>query len=37
MDAANYRERGKNADNSKFRNVKVPVKPKNLKQLKELL
>jgi hypothetical protein len=26
-DAANYRERGKNADNSKFRNVKVPVKP----------
>ena len=28
MDAANYRERGKNEDNSKFRNVKVPVKPK---------
>jgi hypothetical protein len=29
-DAANYRERGKNADNSKFRNVKVPVKPKTI-------
>jgi hypothetical protein len=29
-DAANYRERGKNADNSNFRNVKVPVKPKTI-------
>jgi hypothetical protein len=29
-DAANYRERGKNADNSNFRNVKVPVKTKTI-------
>ena len=32
MDAENYRERRKNADNSKFRNVKVPLKPKTPEQ-----